>query len=86
MIFAPAVERVRVTYGSGATATLSLNQLSRGQARDANLHRFRYTAFAVRGLWCAERLVSLDAAGRPLWDSGTDENECDPESLVASLP
>lgn len=83
MIFAPAVSRVRVTYASGGTATISLHKLSPGQARDANLHRFRYTAFAVRGLWCAERLVSLDAAGRELWDSGADDYECDPESLVA---
>ncbi len=83
MIFAPAVSRVRVTYASGGTATLPLHKLSPVQARDASLNRFRYTAFAVRGLWCAERLVSLDAAGRPLWDSGADDYQCDPESLVA---
>ena len=85
MIFSPEVRKVRVEFATGATQTLALSQLSPGQARDAKLHRFRYTAFAVPGLWCAERLVSLDASGKPLWDSGGDDYECDPESLVASV-
>jgi hypothetical protein len=76
MIFSPAVRSVNVTYSSGGSARIPLHQLSPGQARDANLHPFRYTAFAVRGLWCAERLVSLDASGRPLWDSGADGYDC----------
>jgi hypothetical protein len=86
MIFAPGVRSVHVTYSNGASAKIPLHQLTPDQARDAHLQRFRYTAFAVRGLWCAERLVSLDASGRPLWDSGADDYECDPESLVATAP
>jgi hypothetical protein len=76
MIFPSVARRVRVTLAGGQAKTIPLHQLSPGQARKAGLRRFRYAAFAVHGIWCAERLVSLDAQGRALWDSGPAEYSC----------
>jgi hypothetical protein len=76
MIFAPAVRRVQVTLSDGRLQTIDLRKLSAGQARNAKLNRFEYTAFAFRGLWCAERMVSESATGKTLWDSGTDNFAC----------
>ncbi len=76
MIFAPAVRRVRVTLADGREQTIHLDRFSAKQARTSRLSRFKYAAFAIRGLWCAERLVSQSAAGKTLWDSGTDELGC----------
>jgi hypothetical protein len=76
MIFAPAVREVRITLTGGQEKTVRLHRLSIAQSRSARLERFEYAAFAIRGLWCAERLVSLTATGRTLWDSGTDEFGC----------
>ena len=77
MVAPPAVHRVRVALGGGDWMTVRLHRLSRTQAQAAKLGRLRYAAFAVRGVWCTERVVTLDAAGTPLWDSGTDEYPCD---------
>lgn len=76
MIFAPAADRVRVTFAGGAVEILELHRLSPGQALAAGLRHLRYAAFAIHGTWCAERLVSLDRQRRVLWDSGVDDYRC----------
>jgi hypothetical protein len=76
MIFAPAARRVRITLSDGGQETVQLHRFSQRQARAARLNRFEYAAFATRGLWCAERIVSLSATGRTLWDSGIDGFTC----------
>ncbi len=76
MIFGTGVQRVRITLSSGRQEMLRVHKLTRRQARSAKLKRFGYAAFAIRGLWCAERIVSQSAAGRTLWDSGTDAFRC----------
>ena len=77
MIFAPAARRVSITLDGGERETIPLQILNPAQAGVAGLRRFRYAAFAVRGTWCAERLVSQDASGRPLWDSGLGTYTCE---------
>jgi hypothetical protein len=76
MIFPPAARRLRVTLPDGSRRTIHLDRLTPRKARRAGLEPFRYAAFAARGEWCAERLVSENAAGRVLWDSGTDGYAC----------
>lgn len=84
MIFAPAVRRVRITLSSGRQQTVELHKFSATQARSARLDRFEYAAFAIRGLWCAERMVSESATGKLLWDSGTDGFSCGEEGSTGS--
>ncbi len=76
MAFAPAARRVRVTLGGGARRTIRLHRLGSVRARSSGLARLRFGAIVVPGAWCAERLVSLNASGRVLWDSGTDAYAC----------
>jgi hypothetical protein len=76
LVASPAVRRVRVQLGDGSWKTVRLNRLSRDKASTAKLGRLSYAAFAVRGSWCSERIVTVNAAGDPLWDSGTDEYSC----------
>ena len=76
MISAPAVRRVRITFRGGVEQTIQMQPVDSEQARRLGLGRFRYAAFAIRGVWCAERLVSLGAAGSVLWDSGLDSYRC----------
>jgi hypothetical protein len=76
MIFPFAARRLRVTLAEGGTRTIDLERLSAKRARAFGLKPFRYAAFAARGEWCAERLVSENGRGRVLWDSGTDSYEC----------
>lgn len=79
MIFPIAARRLRVTLGDGSRRTIHLERLSGGRARGAGLEPFSYAAFAIRGEWCAERLVSENAGGRVLWDSGIDGYTCGSE-------
>jgi hypothetical protein len=79
MIFAPAVRQVQITLSSGREEVVHLHKFSHRQAHSARLSRFEYAAFATRGLWCAERMISLGATGRTLWDSGTDGFPCGAE-------
>jgi hypothetical protein len=76
MIFAPAVRQVRITLSGGREQTIHLHKFSPSQANSARLTRFEYAAFAIRGLWCAERLISQSATGKVLWDSGANEFGC----------
>jgi hypothetical protein len=76
MVAAPAVHSIQVATGGGEWRTVRLHRMSRSQAKEAGLGRLRYAAFAVRGVWCSERVITLNAAGHQLWDSGTDEYPC----------
>jgi hypothetical protein len=76
MIFAPAARRVRLTLAGGRTETVRLRRFDPAPADRAELPSFRYAAFAIRGTWCAERLVGLSASGAVLWDSGVDGYAC----------
>jgi hypothetical protein len=78
IVVAPAARRVLITLSNGRTAAISLNPASPARASAANRRQFRYAAFAARGWWCPERIVSQDAAGKTLWDSGTDGYTCSP--------
>jgi hypothetical protein len=79
MIFSPAARRVRITLAGGRTETIRLRRFEPAHARGIELPPFRYAAFAIRGEWCAERLVSLGASGAVLWDSGIDDYACGSE-------
>jgi hypothetical protein len=76
MIFAAPVHRVQIAQDGGHLTTIHLRRISAGDARTAGLPPLRYAAFTVHGTWCAERLVSFDAAGVKLWDSGRGEYSC----------
>jgi hypothetical protein len=76
MISGPAVRQIRITLRGGAQKTIDLEPIDSPRARLLGLGRFRYAAFAIRGVWCAERLESLGAAGSVLWDSGLDSYRC----------
>jgi hypothetical protein len=79
MIFPPAARRVRITLVGGRTESVPLRSFEPAHARRIELPPFRYAAFAIRGEWCAERLVSLSASGAVLWDSGVDDYACGSE-------
>jgi hypothetical protein len=79
MIFAPAARQVHITLSDGREEMIQLHKFSNRQARAARLSHFEYAAFAIRGVWCAERMVSLSATGKTLWDSGTDGFPCGAE-------
>lgn len=79
MISAPAVRRIRITLPGGTQETIQLQPIDSERARLLGLGRFRYAAFAIPGVWCAERLESLGATGSVLWDSGLDGYRCGAE-------
>jgi len=76
MISAPAVRGIRITLQGGGRETIQLHPVDAEQAQRLGLGRFRYAAFAIHGIWCAERLESLSATGSVLWDSGLDGYSC----------
>lgn len=76
ILVAPAVQRLAVTLSDGSRTVIHLDRLTPHQARAARIRRFRYAAFVVRGVWCADRLATLNAQGRVLWDSGSTEYTC----------
>jgi len=69
ILTAPAVRRVVVSLAQGRRETIPLKKPPTDWVRKAGLARFRFAAFAVRGPWSVERLVSQGAAGRTLWES-----------------
>jgi hypothetical protein len=79
MIFAPAARRVRITLAGGRKESVPLHSFEPAHARGVELPRLRYAAFAIRGEWCVERLVSVSASGAVLWDSGIDDYVCGSE-------
>jgi len=76
MVFGAAVRRVRIALDGGHLMTIHLRRMTRGGAQAAGLTPLRYAAFTVHGAWCVERLVSLDATGNTLWDSGAGAYPC----------
>jgi hypothetical protein len=71
LLFSPAARRVQLSFADGSVASVALRP-----GRVAGLPRFRYAVFLARGVWCAERVLGEDAAGRTLWDSGVDQYRC----------
>ena len=69
MVASPAARRIQVTYDDGRQATIRLEEPSPNLEHEARLVHFRYAAFAVPGTWSVQRLVTLSASGRALWDS-----------------
>lgn len=82
MIFAGAARRARVTLSDGSQSTVALQPLTASKAHAAALGHLRYAAFGVHGRWCPSRIVSLNAGGRVLWDSGPDAFTCGVEAPV----
>jgi hypothetical protein len=79
MVVAPSARRIQVTYSNGRRSTIHLHLLGPAKARQARLGPLRFAAFVVRGAWCVERVLTQDAAGQALWDSGTDAYPCPSE-------
>lgn len=61
--------------------TIHLRELNEYQARKTRLRPFRHAGFIVRGEWCIEQIVVLNAAKETLWDSGSEP--CIPEEPAA---
>ena len=76
MIFAPAAHSVRITLADGKTELIRLRSFDPAKAPGTGGGRFSYIALTVHGAWCAERLVSLSASDKTLWDSGVDDYRC----------
>lgn len=68
MAFAPAVTDLKASFADGRQETIDLPRLRPRQAKRIARERFRYAAFAVKGQWCPNHLVALNAAGLPLWE------------------
>ncbi|HVV49149.1 MAG TPA: hypothetical protein VHO06_05790 [Polyangia bacterium] len=89
--FNVAVKAVEVTLFDGKTERLTPKRVTSSKARRSTVGHFRYLAFAVRGPWCAERLVTIGADGRPLWETGWEEfggyaRPHDPRSACRGFP
>jgi hypothetical protein len=67
--FNSAVKSVEVTSFDGTTERLDPRRASGPGVAGSTVANFRYHAFAVRGPWCVERLVTLGSAGRPLFET-----------------
>jgi hypothetical protein len=76
MIFAPAARSARITLADGKAELIHLRSFDPAKTPGSGLGHFSYAAFTVPGAWCAERLVSLSAGGKTLWDSGVDDYRC----------
>lgn len=71
--FNVAVKLVEVTSFHGTTEKLTPKAVSARRASGSTVAHFRYLAFAVRGPWCAARIVTLDRNGHPLWETDWEE-------------
>jgi hypothetical protein len=71
--FDPGVAKVEVTALDGSIEMLDPHRLSREQTGGSQVGSFRYLAFAVRGPWCVDRLVTLDRHGDSLWEADWQE-------------
>jgi hypothetical protein len=74
LAFAPAATDLTETFADGSQKTIHLRRLKQGPAQRMGRERFRFAAFAMEGEWCPKHLVSLNAAGQPLWEA--DEERC----------
>jgi hypothetical protein len=89
--FNVAVKSVEVTSFDGKTERLVPRRVSASRAAASTVANFRYLAFAVRGPWCVERMVTLDSAGQPLWETdwesiGGYAKPHDPRSACRGFP
>ena len=76
-VAAPHAARfLRLTLADGYRA-IRLHELNPIQARKTRLRPFRHAGFLMRGRWCIQQIVVLNAAREPLWDSGSQA--CDVE-------
>ncbi len=71
--FNQAVKSVKVTSFDGQTKRLTPRPVPRSRTQGSTVANFRYLAFAVRGPWCAESMVTLAANGKPLWEASWEE-------------
>lgn len=76
MIFSSKVRRVQITYMGGNSTTIAANRFSADQSHDSELGGLRYAAFSVRGPWCPERMASISASGRTLWEGVPEQRPC----------
>jgi hypothetical protein len=76
-----AVKAVEVTYFDGSTRRLVPGAVRPSQVGGSTVANFDYIAFAMRGPWCAQRLVTLDRRGDPLWETELSGSEVDEESV-----
>ncbi len=89
--FNTAVKSVEVTLFDGTTELLSPRKVSASRAGGSTVANFRYLAFAVRGPWCVERLVTLGSAGRRLFETDWEQiggyaKPRDPRSACRGFP
>jgi hypothetical protein len=89
--FNRAVKSVEVTSFDGTTERLVPRRISGPRVAGSTVANFRYLAFAVRGPWCVERLVTLGSAGQSLfetdWESlGGYAKPHDPRSACRGFP
>jgi hypothetical protein len=76
-----AVKAVEVTYFDGSTRRLVPGPIRPSQVDGSTVANFDYIAFAMRGPWCAQRLVTLDRRSDPLWETELSGSEVDEESV-----
>jgi hypothetical protein len=67
--FNVAVKTVEVVSFDGTIERLVPKRISSSRAAGSTVAHFRYLAFAVRGPWCVERLMTLGAGGQRLWET-----------------
>jgi len=89
--FNKAVKSVEVTSFDGTTQRLVPRRASGPRVAGSTVANFRYLAFAVRGPWCVERLVTLDSAGHTLFETdwgaiGGYAKPHDPRSACRGFP
>jgi hypothetical protein len=76
-----AVKAVEVTYFDGSNRRLVPGAIRPSLVDGSPVANFDYIAFAMRGPWCARRLVTLDRRGDPLWETELSASEVDDESV-----
>lgn len=82
---APRVARVTLTNFDGTETTYDTQALTGRQAKKARLARLRHVEFAIAGPYCVDHIVSYDAQGRPLWESGK-LGRCPPQEFPRPWP
>jgi hypothetical protein len=89
--FNMAVRSIEVTLFDGTTERLAPRKVSASRAGGSTVANFRYLAFAVRGPWCVERLVTLGSAGQSLFETDWEQiggyaKPHDPRSACRGFP